>query len=145
MSKSDFIREFAQKELFKKKTNPEDRKIQAKRDITEDLGKYKDFLRNPEYNPVQKKRIVNAIDNINANEKLEQQLDSSKPFVGLGEYSEIAPIGMKDSKGKEKKLRVFEPDDKDDFRLNKLYFLFDENIYVRYDPAKNRLVEDPNY
>ena len=145
MSKSDFIREFAQKELFKKKTNPEDRKIQAKRDITEDLGKYKDFLRNPEYNPVQKKRIVNAIDNINANEKLEQQLDSSKPFVGLGEYSEIAPIAMKDSKGKEKKLRVFEPDDKDDFRLNKLYFLFDENIYVRYDPAKNRLVEDPNY
>ena len=122
MSKSDFIREFAQKELFKKKTNPEDRKIQAKRDITEDLGKYKDFLRKPEYNPVQKKRIVNSIDNINANEKLEQQLDSSKPFVGLGEYSEIAPIGMKDSKGKEKKLRVFEPDDKDDFRLNKLYF-----------------------
>ena len=77
MSKSYFIREFAQKELFKKKTNPEDRKIQAKRDITEDLGKYKDFLRNPEYNTVQKKRIVNAIDNINANEKLEQQLDST--------------------------------------------------------------------
>jgi len=94
---------------------------------------------------VQKKRIVNAIDSINANEKLEQQLDSNKPFVGLGEYSEIAPIGAKDAEGKEIKLRVFEPDDKDDFRLNKLYFLFDENIYVRYDPTKNRLVEDPNY
>ena len=145
MSKSDFIREFAQKELFKKKTNPEDRKAQAKRDISADLGKYKDFLRNPQYNTIQKNRIINSIDELNTNKKLEAQVDSSKPFVGLDEYSEIAPIGMKNAEGKEVKLRVFEPDDKDDFRLNKLYFLFDENIYVRYDPTKNRLVEDPNY
>ena len=52
---------------------------------------------------------------------------------------------MKDPEGKEIKLRVFEPDDKEDFQLNKLYYLYDQDIYVRYNSAKNILVEDPNY
>mgnify|MGYP003116958336 FL=1 len=43
MSKPDFIKEYAQKEIFKKKTNPEDRTFQEKRDTSQDLGKYKDF------------------------------------------------------------------------------------------------------
>ena len=35
--------------------------------------------------------------------------------------------------------------DKEDFQLNKLYYLYDQDIYVRYNSAKNILVEDPNY
>jgi hypothetical protein len=142
---SDVAGDKAMTELYKKETSPLDRAAQTEKRIEEDLGKYKDFLRNPEYNVIQRNRIKDTIKQININPSLEAQVDSSKPFVGLDEYSEIAPIGAKDAEGKEIKLRVFEPDDKDDFRLNKLYFLFDENIYVRYDPTKNRLVEDPNY
>ena len=42
--------------------------------------------------------------------------------------------------GTKQKRKVFVPDDKDDFQINKRYFLFSENIFAVYDG--NRLIED---
>ena len=46
--------------------------------------------------------------------------------------------------GVEIRLKVFIPDDKDDFLPSKVYYLFDNDVFVRYDAQNNRLVELPN-
>tara|TARA_R100000655_G_scaffold17104_1_gene36662 strand:- start:120 stop:995 length:876 start_codon:yes stop_codon:yes gene_type:complete len=135
----------AMTDLYKKETSPFDRTAQKEKRIEDDLGKYKDFLNNPDYNPLQKRRVRDEILRINNNAELDEQIDTNNPFVGVDDYKEIGTQGMKDPEGKEIKLRVFEPDDKEDFQLNKLYYLYDQDIYVRYNSAKNILVEDPNY
>ena len=132
-------------DLYKKETSPFDRTAQKEKRIEDDLGKYKDFLNNPDYNPLQKRRVRDEILRINNNAELDEQIDTNNPFVGVDDYKEIGTQRMKDPEGKEIKLRVFEPDDKEDFQLNKLYYLYDQDIYVRYNSAKNILVEDPNY
>ena len=135
----------AMTDLYKKETSPFDRTAQKEKRIEDDLGKYKDFLNNPDYNPLQKRRVRDEILRINNNAELDEQIDTNNPFVGVDDYKEIGTQRMKDPEGKEIKLRVFEPDDKEDFQLNKLYYLYDQDIYVRYNSAKNILVEDPNY
>ena len=135
----------AMTDLYKKETSPFDRTAQKEKRIEDDLGKYKDFLNNPDYNPLQKRRVRDEILRINNNAELDEQIDTNNPFVGVDDYKEIGTQKMKDPEGKEIKLRVFEPDDKEDFQLNKLYYLYDQDIYVRYNSAKNILVEDPNY
>jgi len=144
MSKPDFIKEFAQKELFKKKTNPEDRTFQEKRDTSQDLGKYKDFLRNPKYNPLQKNRIVNVITELNKNPKLEAEVDVSNPFISKDDYEVGASVKVKTEEGKTETRRVFVPNDKDDFQPNLKYFVVDANAFFYYDAQNNRLIEVPN-
>ena len=141
----DVAGEKAMTDLYKKETSPFDRTAQKEKRIEDDLGKYKDFLNNPDYNPLQKRRVRDEILRINNNAELDEQIDTNNPFVGVDDYKEIGTQRMKDPEGKEIKLRVFEPDDKEDFQLNKLYYLYDQDIYVRYNSAKNILVEDPNY
>ena len=77
------------------------------------------------------------------NDALYKSMDTSNPYIPNDEYEEGTSTGVKDPEGKEVKIRVFVPKDKDDYRPNKLYFLIDENIYVKYDAANNRLVEEP--
>ena len=137
MSKENFFREFGQKELFKKKTNPEDRRFQKERDISQDLGKYKDFLRNPEYNPLQKTRIVNVITELNKNPELEAQVDISNPFISKDDYQKGADMKTPDGEIR----RVAIPDDKEDFEPNLKYFLVDMNAFFYYDAASGKLIE----
>ena len=137
MSKENFFREFGQKELFKKKTNPEDRRFQKERDISQDLGKYKDFLRNPEYNPLQKTRIVNVITELNKNPELEAQVDISNPFISKDDYDKGADMKTPDGEIR----RVAIPDDKEDFEPNLKYFLVDMNAFFYYDAASGKLIE----
>jgi len=137
MSKENFFREFGQKELFKKKTNPEDRRFQKERDISQDLGKYKDFLRNPEYNPLQKTRIVNVITELNKNPKLEAEVDISNPFISKDDYQKGTDMTTPDGEIR----RVAIPDDKEDFEPNLKYFLVDMNAFFYYDAASNKLIE----
>ena len=137
MSKENFFREFGQKELFKKKTNPEDRRFQKERDISQDLGKYKDFLRNPEYNPLQKTRIVNVITELNKNPELEAQVDISNPFISKDDYDKGADMKTPDGEIR----RVAIPDDKEDFEPDLKYFLVDMNAFFYYDAASNKLIE----
>ena len=144
MSKPDFIREYAQKELFKKKTNPEDRRIQSQRDTSQDLGKYKDFLRNPKYNPLQKNRIVKVITELEKNPKLEAQVDVSNPFISKDDYEVAASVKVKTEKGTTETRRVIIPNDKDDFQPNLKYFVVDANAFFFYDGKNNRLIEVPN-
>jgi hypothetical protein len=138
LTKEQFVKEFAQKELFKKKTNPEDRAFQRKRDISEDLGKYKDFLRNPKYNPLQKGRIEDAIAKLEADPALEAQVDSSNPFISKGDYS----VGTS-TEINNKKVKVLIPDDKDDFEPGLRYFVVDYNAFFIYDADNNQLIELP--
>ena len=137
MSKENFFREFGQKELFKKKTNPEDRRFQKERDISQDLGKYKDFLRNPEYNPLQKTRIVNVITELNKNPELEAQVDISNPFISKDDYQK--GTDMKTPDGEIRRVAI--PDDKEDFEPDFKYFLVDMNAFFYYDAASNKLIE----
>ena len=144
LTKEEFIREFAQKELFKKKTNPEDRRVQSDRDISQDLGKYKDFLRNPKYNPLQKNRITNVINQLNKNPKLEAEVDISNPFISRDDYEIGQNVKVKTPEGTIEERRVFVPNDKDDFQPSLKYFLVDANAFFFYDAQNNRLIEAPN-
>jgi len=144
LTKEEFIREFAQKELFKKKTNPEDRRVQSERDTSQDLGKYKDFLRNPKYNPLQKNRIVNVITKLQQNPKLEAVVDTSNPFISKDDYEVAAPVKVKTEEGNVEERRVIVPNDKDDFQPNLRYFVVDANAFFFYDAKNNRLIEVPN-
>ena len=137
MSKENFFREFGQKELFKKKTNPEDRRFQKERDVSQDLGKYKDFLRNPKYNPLQKTRIVNVITELNKNPELEAEVDISNPFISKDDYQKGA--NMKTPDGEIRRVAI--PDDKEDFEPDLKYFLVDMNAFFYYDAASNKLIE----
>jgi hypothetical protein len=144
MTKPDFIREYAQKELFKKKTNPEDRFAQKERDTATDLGKYKDFLRNPKYNPLQKNRIVSVITELEKNPQLEAQVDVNNPFISKDDYEAAAPVKVKTGEGKIEERKVIVPNDKDDFQPNLKYFVVDANAFFYYDAKNNRLIEVPN-
>ena len=77
------------------------------------------------------------------NDALYKSMDTSNPYIANDDYEEATSAAAKDSEGKEVKIRVFVPDDKDDFRPNKRYFLIDEGIFVTYDSANNRLIEVP--
>ena len=127
----------AMAELYRKETS-ETEKIYKKGLKTEDdLGKYKDFLRNPKYNPLEKKRVANAIKEINANEKLEEEIDVSNPFISKDDYEKGS--NMKTPEGEIR--RVFIPNDKDDFQPQKKYFIVEANAFFFYDAQNNKLIE----
>ena len=131
------------KSYYKKGTSTEEQAYQKGKRIEDDLGKYKDFLRNPEYNPLEKKRVANAIDKINANEKLESEIDVSNPFISKDDYEVGQTLKVKTPEGEVEERRVFIPNDKDDFQPQKKYFIVEANAFFFYDAQNNRLIEAP--
>ena len=131
------------KSYYKKGTSTEEQAYQKGKRIEDDLGKYKDFLRNPEYNPLEKKRVANAIDKINANEKLESEIDVSNPFISKDDYEVGQTVKVKTPEGEVEERRVFIPNDKDDFQPQKKYFIVEANAFFFYDAQNNRLIEAP--
>ena len=128
---------------YRKPMNPAERaqkETDARKDI---LAKKKNMLQQQEYNTLQITSTEKAEEKIINDSELFAKMDTSNPYVPNDEYEEGTSAALKDPEGKEVKIRVFVPKDKDDYRPNKLYFLIDENIFVKYDSANNRLVEEP--
>ena len=138
LTKEQFVKEFAQKELFKKKTNPEDRRFQEDRDIKADLGKFKDFLRNPKYSEIEKTLISGAFDKIKTNKSLLSTVDKQNPYYQGSDYTVGKPTKIND-----KVAKVLIPEDKDDFTGNKSYFIIEENAFFVFDENAGRLIELP--
>tara|TARA_B100001939_G_scaffold163229_1_gene140701 strand:- start:729 stop:1583 length:855 start_codon:yes stop_codon:yes gene_type:complete len=126
------------KNYYKKGTSAEEQAYQKGKRIEDDLGKYKDFLRNPEYNPLQKNRVKTAIGKININKKIDNIMDTSNPFISLDDYTAGAPREINNQK-----VRTLIPNDKDDFRPNRAYFMVDENAFFVYNADAGVLVELP--
>jgi len=125
------------KNYYKKGTSAEEQAYQSGKRIEDDLGKYKDFLRNPEYNPLQKTRIVNVITELNKNPELEAEVDISNPFISKDDYQK--GTDMKTPDGEIRRVAI--PDDKEDFEPDLKYFLVDMNAFFYYDAASNKLIE----
>ena len=87
---------------------------------------------------------TNAIDKINANEKLESEIDVSNPFISKDDYEVGQTLKVKTPEGEVEERRVFIPNDKDDFQPNLKYFVVDANAFFYYDAKNNRLIEVPN-
>jgi hypothetical protein len=138
LTKEEFVKEFAQKELFKKKTNPEDRAFQESRDEMASLGKFKDFLRNPKYEEPEKIAIKGALDKIKSNEALFAGIDKKNPYFQGSDY-ELGPS----SEINNQKVKTLVPNDKDDFVGNKIYFVIEENGFFVFNQDKGILQELP--
>lgn len=126
------------KNYYKKGTSAEEQAYQKGKRIEDDLGKYKDFLRNPEYNPLQKTRVKEAIGKINTNEKIDDIMDTNNPFISVDDYTVGAQREINNQK-----VRTLIPNDKDDFRPNRAYFMVDENAFFVYNADAGVLVELP--
>ena len=127
------------KNYYKKGTSEEEKLYQKGKRIEDDLGKYKDFLRNPEYNPLQKGRVKNAIGKINANDKIDGIMDTNNPFISVDDYT----VAAEKEEINNKEVRTLIPNDKDDFRPNRAYFMIDENAFFIYNADKGVLIELP--
>ena len=128
---------------YRKPMNPAERAEKEKEARKDVLAKKKNMLQQQEYNTLQISGIEQAEKKILDNDALYKSMDTSNPYIANDDYEEATSAAAKDSEGKEVKIRVFVPDDKDDFRPNKRYFLIDEGIFVTYDSANNRLIEVP--
>ena len=95
--------------LYKKDTSEAEKIYQKGKRTEDDLGKYKDFLRNPKYNPLEKKRVANAINKINADEKLEGEVDVTNPFISGDDYEVGKTLKVKTPEGEIEERRVFIP------------------------------------
>ena len=138
LNKEDFFKEFAQVNLFKKKTNPADRAFQESRDEMASLGKFKDFLRNPKYAEPEKIAIKGALDKIKSNEQLFASIDKQNPYFQGSDY-ELGPS----SEINNQKVKTLIPNDKDDFTGNKIYFVIEENGFFIFNEEKGTLQELP--
>ena len=128
----------AMTELYKKETSPLDRRFQKERDIKADLGKFKDFLRNPKYSEIEKTLISGAFDKIKTNKNLLSTVDKQNPYYQGSDYT----VG-KATKINDKAAKVLIPNDKDDFTGNKSYFMIEENAFFVFDENAGRLIELP--
>jgi hypothetical protein len=109
----------------------------------ETLAKKKNIFQQQEYNTLQLNRIDKAEEKILQNENLYNIMDINNPYISSEDYKVGAPLKVKNPEGKTEELKVFVPDDKEDFFPNKVYYLFDNDVFVRYDEKNNRLVELP--
>jgi len=142
-TKDEFRPVFGNLQMYRKPMNPNERaqkEADARKDV---LAKKKNMLQQQEYNTLQITGIEEAEKKILDNDELYKSMDTSNPYIANDDYEEATSAAAKDSEGKEVKIRVFVPDDKEDFRPNKRYFLIDEGIFVTYDSANNRLIEVP--
>jgi len=138
LNKEDFFKEYGQKELFKKKTNPEDRAFQESRDEMASLGKFKDFLRNPKYEEPEKIAIKGALNKIKSNKELFASIDKQNPYFQGSDY-QLGPS----SEINNQKVKTLIPNDKDDFTGNKIYFVIEENGFFIFNEEKGTLQELP--
>ena len=142
-TKDEFRPVFGNLQMYRKPMNPNERaqkEADARKDV---LAKKKNMLQQQEYNTLQITGIEKAEKKILDNDALYKSMDTSNPYIPRDDYEEATSATAKDSEGKEVKIRVFVPDDKDDYKPNKRYFLIDEGIFVTYDSANNRLIEVP--
>jgi hypothetical protein len=138
LTKEEFVKEFAQKELFKKKTNPEDRAFQESRDEMASLGKFKDFLRNPKYEEPEKIAIKGALDKIKSNKALFAGIDKQNPYYQGSDYTVGTPKKINNQDAK-----VLIPQDKDEFIGNKIYFMIEENGFFVFNEEQGQLIQLP--
>ena len=138
MSKEDFFREFGQKELFKKKTNPEELRIQKEKEVRGELGKFKDFLRNPKYSEVEKSLISGALSKIQGNKGLLASIDKQNPYYQGSDYTVGTPKKINNQDAK-----VLIPEDKDEFIGNKVYFMIEENGFFVFNEEQGQLIQLP--
>jgi len=138
MSKEDFFREFGQKELFKKKTNPEELRIQKEKEVRGELGKFKDFLRNPKYSEVEKGLISGALSKIQGNKGLLASIDKQNPYYQGSDYTVGTPKKINNQDAK-----VLIPEDKDEFIGNKVYFMIEENGFFVFNEEQGQLIQLP--
>jgi uncharacterized protein YfiM (DUF2279 family) len=138
MSKEDFFKEFGQKELFKKKTNPEELRIQKQKEVRGELGKFKDFLRNPKYSEVEKSLMSSALNKIEGNKDLLASIDKQNPYYQGSDYTVGTPKKINNQDAK-----VLIPQDKDEFIGNKVYFMIEENGFFVFNEEQGQLIQLP--
>ena len=142
-TEEEFRPVFGKIQLYRKDISPDERLRKESDTRKASLAKKKNLLQQQEYNTLQINRINKAEEKILQNESLYNIMDINNPYVSSEDYEVGASLKVKNDKGEREELKVFVPNDKEDFFPNKVYYLFDNDIFVRYDQQNNRLVELP--
>ena len=128
----------AMTDLYKKETSPFDVARGKAKEVRSELGKFKDFLRNPKYSEVEKGLIANALQKIETNKGLLASIDKQNPYYQGSNYTLGTPEEINN-----KKVKTLIPGDKDDFTGNKTYFIIEENGFFVFDETKGKLIQLP--
>jgi len=125
-------------DLYKKETSPLDVARGKAKEVRSELGKFKDFLRNPKYSEVEKGLIANALEKIQTNKGLLSSIDKQNPYYQGSDYTLGTPEEINN-----KKVKTLIPEDKDEFTGNKTYFIIEENGFFVFDETKGKLIQLP--
>ena len=125
-------------DLYKKETSPVDVARGKAKEVRSELGKFKDFLRNPKYSEVEKGLIANALEKIQTNKGLLASIDKQNPYYQGSDYTLGTPEEINN-----KKVKTLIPEDKDEFTGNKTYFIIEENGFFVFDETKGKLIQLP--
>ena len=125
-------------DLYKKETSPVDVARGKAKEVRSELGKFKDFLRNPKYSEVEKGLISNALEKIQTNKGLLASIDKQNPYYQGSDYTLGTPEEINN-----KKVKTLIPEDKDEFTGNKTYFIIEENGFFVFDETKGKLIQLP--
>lgn len=125
-------------DLYKKETSPVDVARGKAKEVRSELGKFKDFLRNPKYSEVEKGLIANALEKIQTNKGLLASIDKQNPYYQGSDYTLGTPEEINN-----KKVKTLIPGDKDEFTGNKAYFIIEENGFFVFDETKGKLIQLP--
>ena len=128
----------AMTDLYKKETSPFDVARGKAKEVRSELGKFKDFLRNPKYSEVEKGLIANALEKIQTNKGLLASIDKQNPYYQGSDYTLGTPEEINN-----KKVKTLIPEDKDEFTGNKTYFIIEENGFFVFDETKGKLIQLP--
>ena len=125
-------------DLYKKETSPVDVARGKAKEVRSELGKFKDFMRNPKYSEVEKGLISNALEKIQTNKGLLASIDKQNPYYQGSDYTLGTPEEINN-----KKVKTLIPEDKDEFTGNKTYFIIEENGFFVFDETKGKLIQLP--
>ena len=128
----------AMTDLYKKETSPFDVARGKAKEVRSELGKFKDFLRNPKYSEVEKGLISNALEKIQTNKGLLASIDKQNPYYQGSDYTLGTPEEINN-----KNVKTLIPGYKDDFTGNKTYFIIEENGFFVFDETKGKLIQLP--
>ena len=128
----------AMTDLYKKETSPFDVARGKAKEVRSELGKFKDFMRNPKYSEVEKGLISNALEKIQTNKGLLASIDKQNPYYQGSDYTLGTPEEINN-----KKVKTLIPEDKDEFTGNKTYFIIEENGFFVFDETKGKLIQLP--
>ena len=128
----------AMTDLFKKETSPEERAAQKQKEVRGELGKFKNFLRNPKYSEVEKGLISGALSKIEGNKGLLASIDKQNPYYQGSDYTVGTPKKINNQDAK-----VLIPEDKDEFIGNKVYFMIEENGFFVFNEEQGQLIQLP--